>query len=110
MAEPHVSASMTPIQDFLAGVRFIESLATWIQQFETTDERETAYAFVRQVLVYIGPAELFRLVDSFYPDHVERQLVESVAAAHNVRPFLVWASAQTTKAYDKLLEERSSSV
>ena len=35
------------------GMRFIESLATWLQQFKP-EERETAYAFVRHTLVYIG--------------------------------------------------------
>ena len=32
-------------RDFLAGVRFIESLATWLQQFDSA-EREVAYKFV----------------------------------------------------------------
>ena len=33
--------------DFHAGMRFAESLVTWLQQFENPEERETAYAFVR---------------------------------------------------------------
>ena len=33
-------------RDFQAGMRFIESLATWLRQF-APHERETAYAFVR---------------------------------------------------------------
>ena len=35
-------------RDFRAGMRFIESLATWLQQFKP-HERETAYAFVRSL-------------------------------------------------------------
>ena len=48
-------------RDFQAGMRFIESLATWLQQFKP-QEREAAYAFVRSTLVYIGPSEMQRLV------------------------------------------------
>lgn len=89
-------------QDFLAGVRFIESLATWLQQFDTED-RETAYAFVRDVLIYIGPAEMLRLVELFYPNVVERRLVRAVAEVHDVPSYLVWADAVTATAYDRLL-------
>jgi len=63
--------------DFLAGVRFIESLATWLQQFSPA-ERETAYGFVREELVYIGPAEMQRLVELFYPRVVQSRLQWSV--------------------------------
>ena len=52
--------------DFLAGVRFIESLVTWLQQFDIED-RELAYKFVRKYLVYISQSEIKRLVEIFYP-------------------------------------------
>ena len=44
-------------RDFQAGMRFIESLAYWLQQF-VSQERETAYSFVRRSLVYVGPGEM----------------------------------------------------
>ena len=65
-------------RDFQAGMRFIESLATWLQQFKQ-HERETAYAFVRGSLVYIGPSEMHRLVEQFYPHTVRDRLVHMVA-------------------------------
>jgi hypothetical protein len=89
-------------QDFLAGVRFIESLATWLQQFDAGD-RETAYAFVRYAMVYIGPAEMLRLVELFYPNVVERRLMRAVAEAHGVPAYRVWAAPDTAGAYDRLL-------
>jgi hypothetical protein len=89
-------------QDFLAGVRFIESLATWLQQFDAGD-REAAYAFVRHTLVYIGPAEMQRLVELFYPNFVERRLARAVAEAHGVPSYRVWAVPDTADAYDRLL-------
>lgn len=89
-------------QDFLAGVRFIESLANWMQQFAPSD-RERAYGFVRRALVYVGPAEMLRLVESFYPEHVQRRLVRAVAEEHGVPAYRVWADPTTAAAYDALL-------
>jgi hypothetical protein len=34
-------------QQFSPGMRFIESLALWLDQFETVDQRRIALAFVR---------------------------------------------------------------
>jgi len=90
-------------EDFLAGARFIESLVNWLQQFSMGAERENAYAFVRCVLVYIGPAEMLRLVESFYADHVQRHLGRVVAEQHRVPAYRVWSSLQTASAYDTLL-------
>ena len=70
-------------RDFQAGMRFIESLANWLQQFEQ-HERKTAYAFIRQTLVYIGPSEMQRLVEQFYPSLVRNRHVRMVATEHNI--------------------------
>lgn len=70
-------------RDFQAGMRFIESLVTWLQQFKSS-ERETAYAFVRRSLIYIGPSEMQRLVEQFYPRFVRDRIVRMVATEHDV--------------------------
>ena len=75
-------------RDFQAGMRFIESLATWLQQFNP-HERESAYAFVRSSLVYIGPSEMQRLVEQFYPRFVQDRLVRMVATEHGIPPHRV---------------------
>jgi hypothetical protein len=87
-------------QDFLAGVRFLESLAAWLQQFQTADERRVAYAFVRECLIYIGPAEMLRLVELFFPQVVQKELIERVAAQVHVPPFMVWSNEGAAKQYD----------
>jgi len=56
-------------------MRFVGSLATWLQQFKQSKERETAYSFVRRSLVYIGPSEIQRLVEQFYPRTVYDRLM-----------------------------------
>ena len=90
-------------EDFLAGARFIESLVNWLQQFPKGGEREDAYAFVRSVLVYIGPAEMLRLVESFYNDHVQPHLARIVAEQYSLPPYRIWSTLETASAYDRLL-------
>ena len=88
-------------RDFQAGVRFIESLATWLQQFKP-DERETAYAFVRHSLVYIGPSEMQRLVEQFYPRFVRDLLIRMVATEHGVPPHRVLIDQNGRPASERL--------
>lgn len=77
-------------RDFQAGMRFIESLATWLQQFKPA-ERETAYAFVRRTLVYIGPGEMQRLVEQFYPRTVRDRLIRTIAVERAIPSYRVLA-------------------
>ncbi|MER9351985.1 hypothetical protein NKI61_01640 [Mesorhizobium sp. M0514] len=79
--------------DFRAGVRFIESLAVWLKQFEFED-RAIAYEFFKRRLVYISPAELQCLIDLFFPEVVTPGLREAVAKAIAIRPYEVWRTKQ----------------
>ena len=88
-------------RDFQAGMRFIESLATWLQQFEP-HERETAYAFLRHALVYIGPSEMERLVERFYPRTVQDRLFRMVAAECDIPPHRVLIDADARAATRRL--------
>ena len=89
-------------RDFQAGMRFIESLVTWIQQFKQPQERETAYAFVRRTLVYIGPSEMQRLVEQFYPSIVRDRLVRMVATECDIQPYRVLADSKARSAEERL--------
>ncbi len=91
-------------RDFQAGMRFFESLATWLQQFDAS-ERETAYGFLRKSLVYIGPNEMQRLVESFYPTTVRGRLVSKVAAERKIPPYRVFADKDARIATDRLLRQ-----
>ena len=88
-------------RDFQAGMRFIESLATWLQQF-APQERETAYAIVRRSLVYIGPGEMQRLVEQFYPRTVGDRLVRTVATQRRIQPHRVLIDAEARAASERL--------
>ncbi|MEZ5319713.1 MAG: hypothetical protein R2752_20095 [Vicinamibacterales bacterium] len=87
--------------DFLAGARFIESLARWLQQFER-GERAVAYDFVRNQLVFISATEMRRLVESFYPQFVQRYLVTRVARRLAIPTYRVWSTADGVAAFERL--------
>src|ERR1022692_1008123 len=64
--------------DCVAGARFIESLADWLQQFER-EERQAAYHFVRTSLLFFSAPEIQHLVELLYPEIVELCLLKSIA-------------------------------
>lgn len=88
-------------RDFQAGMRFFESLATWLQQFDRA-ERETAYAFVRSRLVYAGPIEMQKLVEQFYPKTMRERLVSTVAAQRGIPAFRVLSDDAARSDVDRL--------
>lgn len=92
-------------QEFLAGMRFIESLTDWLQQFDKPEERKTAYTFVRQNLVFISLAELRHLVELFYPETVQPRLIREVAGQCGIPAYRVWADPKATEAYKTLLRK-----
>jgi hypothetical protein len=89
-------------RDFLAGVRFVESLVDWLQQFDPS-ERRAAYAFVRSHLVYVGPSEMQHLVDLVYPENVRRRLASAVAARAGIPTHLLWARPDGVQRFRSLL-------
>lgn len=88
-------------QDFLAGARFVESLADWLQQF-TLDERQVAYAFVRKSLVYLSTGEMNHLVELFYPETVVWRLQEAVAKRQKIATWQVWATEPSRRLFERL--------
>lgn len=88
-------------RDFQAGMRFIESLATWLQQFAAS-ERETAYAFVRNTMIYVGPSEMQRLVEQFYPRTVRDRVIATIAGERGLPTYRVLADPEARAAAERL--------
>ncbi len=88
--------------DFRAGSRFVESLATWLKQFDPGD-RQTAYDFVKHRLVYISAAEMQRIIEAFVPETVTPRLRRLAAAQVGIAPDQVWGSAAGATAFRRLL-------
>jgi len=93
-------------RDFLAGMRFLESLVAWLQQFEPTD-REAAYSFARNRLVFISAAERERLVALLYPREIFHRLIKAAAKDTGVESWHVLADE---KASNALVRQRRSTL
>ena len=89
---------------FQPGMRFTETLATWLQQFKM-DDRSAAYAFVRHTLVYIGPTEMAKLVETFYPRFVVNRLIRTAAKELNIPTYHVLVNAQAQDALQRLARQ-----
>lgn len=87
-------------RDFLAGVRFVESLVIWLQQFDAT-ERDAAYAFVKKQIIFISPAEMEKLINLFFPQVVQKDLIDAITLSLGVPRYKFWTSPQALEAYDK---------
>lgn len=67
-------------QRFSTGMRFLESFALWINQFAPKD-RVTAYAFLKQHLIFISRAEIRHFIELAYADIIRPHLMALVAAS-----------------------------
>ncbi|MEQ8960150.1 MAG: hypothetical protein RLP02_19875, partial [Coleofasciculus sp. C2-GNP5-27] len=88
-------------RDFEAGAGFLESLASWLQQYSPED-REAAYSFVKDRLVFISPGEKQRLVGQFYPRIIHERLIQIVSAQLGIPPYLLLAQPEAEKAIERL--------
>lgn len=87
--------------DFRAGSRFIENLAIWLKQFDAED-RQTAYDFIKHRLVYISNAELYRVIEAFYPETVTPHLRRLAARQAGIQPHEVWGSSDGVAAFRRI--------
>lgn len=89
--------------DYLAGVRFVERLAAWLQQFDEPQERETAYDFVSRRLTYVSRAEIGRLVECFVPQTLRPLVVADTARELGVRGYQIWSCDEYRSQYERHL-------
>ncbi len=87
-------------QQFSPGMRFTESLASWLGQFPT-ERRSVALNFVRSKLIFISTAEINHLVSIAYPDHI-RPLLLDLAATQSGTPRARVRKLASSSAFEKL--------
>ncbi len=66
-------------QQFFPGMRFVESLARWLRQFDRPEDRDAAYEFVKDRLIFCSSAEMRHFVEMAYPDHIRPLLLRRAA-------------------------------
>lgn len=89
-------------RDFVAGARFIEKLAEWLQQFSFQD-RAAAYEFVQANLIYLTPSEINHLVELCFAERFQPALRAATATDLGIKPYSVWATPESADAYERLL-------
>lgn len=70
-------------QQFFPGMRFIESFAQWLNQFDKK-EKEFMYNFIKARLIYISNAEMNHFVSMAYPDIIRKILVRKIASKPDI--------------------------
>ncbi len=83
-------------QQYFPGMRFIESLALWLNQFKSKDERKIAIDFIKDRLVYISNREINRIVYTLYEDYIKSILINKVAQNTNQPNYLVTRITNST--------------
>lgn len=78
-------------QGYQAGVRFIESLVVWVQQFPQ-NERKIAYDLIRRRMIFVSANELRHLIEQVYPREVQPYLIGRASKQFGIAPYLVWSN------------------
>lgn len=74
------------------GMRFYASLIGWLKQFSDMKDRKTAYAFLKQHLVFFSRQEIIHLVHRYWP-LVQRTIVKAVASDMGIPTWRVMAES-----------------
>lgn len=75
-------------QQFTIGTRFIESLVKWLKQFVTIPEREIAYYFIKERLIFISNDQMLHLVNLTFSDKISPFLISKTARIIEINPYL----------------------
>jgi hypothetical protein len=76
-------------QQFAPGIRFIESLVQWLNQFTEIQERVAAYNFIKAQLIFISGDQVSHLVNIAFSDKINPIIIRKAASALNSKPHLV---------------------
>lgn len=63
-------------QQYTHGMRFVENLALWLRNFETQYEREIAYNFIKENLVFISAEEMHQIVSVTFEIYIKPILLK----------------------------------
>lgn len=89
-------------QQFSPGIRYIESLVKWLNQFENVQERKIAYDFLKKHLIFITNEQISHLVNICFTDKVNPILIEKTARLYNM-PSLSVRKIADSEGYKEIL-------
>lgn len=80
---------------FTPGMKFIESLACWLNQFRSLEERKIAYEFIRKRLIFFSGFEMNHLVDIAYPSIIRPKLLEMASKNLGIPPWKTYQLSES---------------
>ncbi len=63
-------------QQYTHGMRYIESLALWMRQFDTPEQKECAYDLIKNKLIFVSAEEMRQLVSYVFPLKIKNYLLD----------------------------------
>lgn len=63
-------------QQFTNGKQFIESLALWLKRFDSQEDRQHAYSFIKENIVFISEREMQQLISVAYEEMIRDKIVD----------------------------------
>lgn len=77
-------------QQFSPGMRFIESLSLWLNQFDNDkNQKNLAYNLIKKHLIFVSTSELHHLIKMTYTDYIKPYLIKHVADELDIPNFLI---------------------
>lgn len=89
-------------EQYFSGMKYIESLARWLDQFETSAEKLKAFEFIKKHLIFISSTELSHFVAISFPDVIRPVIINQVATQQKFPVYSVNRIIKSTE-YQTLL-------
>ena len=91
-------------QQFFPGMKFIESLSLWLNQFDV-DDRGKAYEFVRSKIIFFSWNELNHIIKMAFHDSIKPHIIQQISNELKLKDYKI-KQILGTKAY-KILKRQS---
>lgn len=88
-------------EQFSPGLKYIESLALWLNQFEKKEERKIAYDFVKNHLIFISKLEMEHLIQIAYDDIIKPIIFQRIAELKKIPIYKLKELANEYKVVEK---------
>jgi hypothetical protein len=76
-------------QQYTPGVRYIQSLVRWLNQFDTIKQRDMIYDFISKNLVFISNSEVVHLINIAFPDYIRKILIDRAAKEIGIKEYMI---------------------
>lgn len=76
-------------EQYFSGMKYIESLARWLDQFKTQAEKIKAFEFINKHLIFVSSTELSHFVAISFPDVIRPFIIKKVADQNGIPEYNV---------------------